>query len=113
SRAGQALGNGIKNAATGVMGVVAAGLGVALASGIGRLTAIDNAQAKLRGLGHDGQTVASIMKNATASVKGTAFGLGEAANVAASAVAAGIKPGEQLESHLKRISNNASAAGIS
>lgn len=113
SRAGQALGNAFKGAATVAVTAGAAALGVALGAGFSRLTAIDGARAKLTGLGHDGQSVAAIMKDATASVKGTAFGLGEAANVAAGAVAAQIKPGKELESHLKRVANNASAAGMS
>lgn len=113
SRAGQALGNALKGAATVGVAAAAAALGVALGAGFSRLTAIDGARAKLTGLGHDGQSVAAIMKDATASVKGTAFGLGEAANVAAGAVAAQIKPGKELESHLKRVANNASAAGMS
>lgn len=37
------------------------------------------------------------MGNALASVKGTAFGLGDAASVAATLVASGIKQGGDLE----------------
>ena len=113
SAAGGALGSGLKNAATAGVTVAAAGIGVALGKGFGRLTALDTAQAKLRGLGHDADSVTQIMANASASVKGTAFGLGEAATVAGAAVAAQIKPGKELESHLKRVANNASAAGMS
>lgn len=94
-------------------GVAVAGLGAALTKGLGRLTAIENAQAKMRGLGHDTKTVDEIMKNALASVKGTAFGLGEAATAAASAVAAGIEPGEKLTGHLTNVANTAAAAGTS
>ncbi|QZY52925.1 phage tail protein [Leucobacter tenebrionis] len=113
ARAGQALGAAFKGAATvGVTGAAAA-LGIAFSAGFSRLTALDTARAKLTGLGHDGTTVAKVMQNATASVKGTAFGLGEAANVAAGAMAAQIKPGRALESHLKRVANNAAAAGVS
>ncbi|WP_336991023.1 phage tail protein [Leucobacter sp. VD1] len=113
SRAGAALGNGLRNTAAAGVTAAAAGIGVALGKGFGRLTAIDTAQAKLRGLGNDAGTVTAIMGDAMASVKGTSFGLGEAATVAASAVAAGIRPGEALQGHLKRIANNASAAGMS
>lgn len=111
--AGRALSAGIRGAATAGVTAVAAGIGVAFAKGVGRLGAIDTAQAKLRGLGNDAKTVKAIMGDALSSVRGTAFGLGEAATVAASAVAAGIKPGQQLQGHLKSIANNASAAGIS
>ncbi|MDO5633280.1 MAG: tape measure protein [Micrococcus sp.] len=92
-------------------GAMAAGVGVALAKGFGRLTAIENAQAKMRGLGHDSATVETIMGNALASVKGTAYGLDDAATAAAGAVAAGIKPGAELEGVLKSVTNSAAASG--
>ena len=88
-----------------------AGIGVALNKGLQRLTGIENAQAKLRGLGNSAQDVEDIMGNALAAVKGTAFGLDEAATVAASAVTAGIKPGAQLEQVLKNVANTAAASG--
>lgn len=105
---------GIKAAtqvATASVAAAGVGMGVALTKGLGRLNAIDSAKAKLRGLGNDGETTAVIMQNATAAVKGTAFGLDEAATTAAGAVAAGIKPGQQLESTLKTVANVAAATG--
>lgn len=87
--------------------------GTAFAKGFSRLKAIDVAQAKLRGLGNDADAVSVIMQNASASVKGTAFGLDAAATAAAGAVAAGIQPGEQLEAVLKSVSNSAAASGSS
>ena len=112
-RAASQIGNAFKTTLGGAVAAGVAALGVAVTKGFSRLTAIDEARAKLTGLGNDGGAVAKIMSNASASVKGTAFGLGEAATVAAAAVAAQIKPGAQLEAHLKRVANNASAAGIS
>lgn len=116
---GKKIGGGIANAvgkiaktalvATGAVAV--AGLGAALVKGFNRLNAIDTAQAKLRGLGNSAADVDVIMQNALASVRGTAFGLGDAATVAAQAVAAGIKPGQQLEGVLKSVANSAAAAG--
>jgi tape measure domain-containing protein len=95
-------------------GVAAGGLiGTAMAKGMGRLTAIENAQQKLLGLGNDTKTVAGVMNDALSSVKGTAFGLGEAASVAAGLVAAGIKPGQQLETTLKTVGDTAAIAGRS
>ena len=94
-----------------VAGVGALALGAALTKGFERLNTIDQAQAKLRGLGNDADTVDVIMENALASVKGTAFGLGDAATVAAQAVAAGIQPGEQLQGVLDSVANSAAAAG--
>lgn len=112
--AGMAKG-GLKIAGAGLMaGGAAAGAlgGMALKGGFGRLVSIEGAQAKMRGLGHDETAVDMIMSNATASVKGTAFGLGEASTVAAGAVAAGIKPGEELEGMLKSVANSAAAADV-
>lgn len=107
SSAGKAMKVGAAALAT----TLAAGVGTALVKGFQRLDAIDTARAKLTGLGNDTKTVDQIMQNALASVKGTAFGLGDAATVASQAVAAGIKPGAQLESVLKTVANAAAAAG--
>ena len=84
-----------------------------LGRGLARLTAIDEATAKLRGLGFSADTVATVMSNALASVKGTAFGLDEAATVAATAIAAGIKPGQDLQRTLGLVGDTATIAGTS
>lgn len=86
--------------------------GIFLVSGWNRLTAIDDARGKLKALGHDGTSVEAIMTDALASVKGTSFGLGDAAGIAASAVAAGIKPGQELQRTLKLTADAAAVAGI-
>ena len=94
----------------------AAGLGLltgALTSGFARLQSIDNATNKLEGLGHSAESVQTIMDSALASVKGTAYGLGDAANIAASAVAAGIQPGQELTKYLTLTADAASIAGVS
>jgi len=88
-------------------------LAFSIAKGFGRLNAIEQAQAKLRGLGHDAKSIETIMVSALASVKGTAFGLDEAATAAASAVAAGIKPGKELTRYLKLTADAATIAGTS
>jgi len=87
-------------------------VGTILGKGWGRLTALDNAKAKLKGLGNSAEDVETIMANANASVAGTAFGLDAAATTAAGAVAAGIKPGQALERMLKGVANTAAAANI-
>lgn len=115
---GRAL-TGVGKAAVGVVGVgLAAGIGAtgilagtAFSKGLDRAISIQNAQAKLTGLGHSTQAVEKIMNNALASVKGTAFGLGDAAGVAAGAVAAGIKPGNELTRVLRLTADAATIAG--
>lgn len=86
----------------------AAGLGTVLYKGFSRLNNIENARSKLDGLGHSAKAVDGIMANALASVDKTAFGLDEAASTAANSVAAGIKPGKELERTLKTIADAAS-----
>lgn len=114
---GQQIGNGL----TAVGGRVAmagglalaAGFGAALTRGFGRLRAIDDARFKLAGLGHDAEMVDTIMESALASVLGTAYGLGEAATIAASAVAAGVEPGDELTRTLSLTGDAATIAGTS
>lgn len=117
SRWGGKITGGISTALKGsvaAVGATAGGLlGVSMAKGFGRLASIDMAQAKLKGLGHDAETVSSIMDDSLKSVKGTAHGLEEAATTSSMMVAAGIKPGEQLEQVLKTVGDTASMAGRS
>lgn len=91
----------------------AAMLGLALKGGIERSLKIEDAQAKLRGLGHTTESINTIMDSALASVKGTAAGLDEAATMAANAVAAGIEPGENLTAALSLVNDAATIAGVS
>ncbi len=107
------LGAALRTGAAAAGGVAALALGTALTKGFERITAIDDAKGKLAGLGHDTQGIATIMESALGSVKGTAFGLGDAAGIAASAVAAGIKPGEQLTKYLSLTADAATIAGSS
>lgn len=88
-------------------------LGIAVTKGFGRLQAIEQAQALLEGTGNSAAEVEQVMTDALASVKGTAFGLGDAAQVAATTVAAGIKPGQDLERVLKATADTAAVAGTS
>jgi tape measure domain-containing protein len=99
---------GIASAAIG--GIVSAKV---IRGGIDRQLNIEDAQAQLRGLGHDAESVQTIMSDALAAVKGTAFGLDEAATTAATAVAAGIRPGQELERYLRLTSDAATIAGTS
>lgn len=118
---GKSFGQKFSSAATGLLkkGGIAAGAagGAAVATGItkglGRLNSIEQAEAKLKGLGNSTQQVGSIMENALASVNGTAFGLEEAATTAGSLVAAGIKPGQELEGVLTTVADTATIAGRS
>lgn len=113
AKMGDAIGNALKVSAVAIGGTAVAGIGLALTKGFGRLQAIEEAKAKLSGLGHDVESVTQIMNDAMASVKGTAFGLGDAATVSAAIVAAGIKPGKELEGVLKTVADTATISGRS
>lgn len=116
-RMGSSLGSSLKNAVSsvgaGVTALAATVGGMALGGGISRALSIENAQAKLTGLGHDAASVTQIMQDALASVKGTAYGLGDAATVAAGLVAAGVQQGPQLEGILKTVADTATISGRS
>lgn len=119
--AGRSIGSRIMgNVSTAIKGTVAvvgalgtAIAGIAIKGGISRQLNIEDAQAKLKGLGNSTESVTAIMNDALAAVKGTAFGLDSAATTAASAVAAGIKPGKDLEKYLRLTADAATIAGTS
>ena len=113
ARGASMLGSALKKGAMGAGAAVAGALGTSLALGFKRLSAIDEAQAKLRGLGHDATTISRVMDNALNAVRGTAFGLGDAAGLAGVIVASGIKPGKDLETVLKRVADSAAISGSS
>ena len=118
-RAGSARGSGLGGKLWGGLKKTAVGAGVAIggvlagsvAKGFQRLSAIEQAEAKLSGLGHSAESVEAIMANALGAVKGTAFGLDEAAGLAGTLVASGIKPGEELEKTLRLTADSATIAG--
>lgn len=111
SYVGPKLWSGIKLGAIGAAGAVAGVFSGAVVKGFSRLSSIEQAEAKLTGLGHSAESVSSIMDNALASVKGTAFGLDEAAGLAGTLVASGIKPGQELEKTLALTADSATIAG--
>lgn len=112
SRMASATARGIEGIFSGAAVTIGGVMTAALAGGWGRMVSIDNAQAKLAGLGHSAEAVEDIMDSALKSVEGTAFGLGDAADIAASAVAAGVKPGKDLTKYLSTTAAAAAAAGV-
>lgn len=106
----KALRVGMTAAAT-VAGAAVAGVGFAVTKGFGRLQQIEQATFMLKGLGHEAEGIETIMDSALAAVKGTAFGLGDAAQIAAQAVAAGVEPGEDLTRVLSTIADTAAITG--
>ena len=95
-----------------IVGLISTLGSAALVKGWQRLAGIDEARAKLDGLGHSAETVESVLESALDSVRGTAFGFSDAATIAASAIAAGINEGKELTRYLKLIGDTAAIAGI-
>jgi tape measure domain-containing protein len=94
--------------------IAGAALGaITIGPGLKRLTDIDTAQAKLKGLGLSAESVQSVMDSALKSVKGTAYGLGDAATVAAGLAAAGVQQGDQMTKMLTTVADVAAASGRS
>ena len=95
------------------LGAATALAGLSLVKGFNRLKNIDTAKAQLEGLGHSAKEVEAIMDSAMQAVKGTAYGFDEAATAAASAVAAGIKPGQELTRYLGLVGDAAAQSKLS
>tara|TARA_R110000868_G_scaffold172824_2_gene408822 strand:- start:73 stop:2394 length:2322 start_codon:yes stop_codon:yes gene_type:complete len=119
TKGGQLFGGKFEKAAKGLFavaiagaGIAAASVGIALSKGFERLQGIEEAQAKLVGLGNTTEDVSLIMENALSAVRGTAFGMADAATIAASAVAAGVAPGEDLAYYLKTVADASYIAGV-
>ena len=116
--AGQGLidyGNGMTKLGKGMTKYVTAPiLGAATAAGTlvaslgwGRLKAIDAAKAQLEGFGYSLQDVERISKQVNEAVTGTTMTMAEGTSVAAGALAAGVKEGEELVNYIKRVGNAA------
>ena len=89
------------------------GVSTAIGSGFSRLQNIEQAETMLAGLGHEASAIEGIMDNAMASVKGTAFGFGDAASAAATFIGAGVKQGDELERVLSLVGDTAAITGSS
>lgn len=103
---GALLGIGAKAATTFMDGVHAG-----ISGGMARLQSVEQAEKMLLGLGNSAEKVDTIMDNAMKSVKGTAYGFGDAAKMAATFVGANVKEGEDLTRVLKLVGDTASITG--
>jgi tape measure domain-containing protein len=79
-------------------------LGPLITGGKERATNIEQAQFQFRGLGMD---VQAVMQDALSAVKGTAYGLGDAAKAAAQFGASGITAGADMSQSLRAIAGTA------
>lgn len=100
-------------AATAKRVLPALSIGAVIGAGWNRFTGIENAEQQLKGLGNSAAETKSIMDSTLAAVKGTAFGLDEAASAAATATAAGVKSGEELQKYLTLVGDIAAITNSS
>lgn len=110
----QRFANSIKTGMTrATQAVAAAGTAIAGASifkGFNRLSAIEESTVKLKTFGIN---VEQAMNQANTAVKGTAFGLGDAATATAQMSAAGIQLGKDMQQSLGLIGDTAAITGAS
>src|SRR5690625_2066775 len=92
------------------MGAATAVGGLVGALGFKRLVGMDNAQAKLKGLGVEGKQLDIVMGNVKTAVQGTTHTMADGADVAAGALAAGVKEGAELERYIKLVGDAATGS---
>ncbi|WP_368867842.1 tape measure protein [Staphylococcus epidermidis] len=88
-----------------VAGTAMAGITAKL--GFDRLVGLDTAKAKLEGLGYSTKEVGSITNQVTHAIQGGMTTMAEGTDVAAGALAAGVKQGKELEKYIKLVGDAA------
>lgn len=95
-------------AAGAVLGLALVGaVGLVAKKGIDRALNIEDAKSTMKSLGYVADEVDGIVNNVLNAVKGTAYALDEGMGAAASSLAAGIKPGKELEGWVRLIGDAA------
>lgn len=97
---GQSLTNNITKPALIAGGALTAMVGKL---GFDRLVGLDSAQAKLEGLGYSVKEVERISDQVTNGIKGGMTTMAEGTDIAAGALASGVKEGKELEKYIKLV----------
>lgn len=84
--------------------------GITAKLGFDRLVGLDSAQAKLEGLGYSTKEVGEISDQVTNAIKGGMTTMAEGTDVAAGALASGVKEGKELEHYIKLVGDAAVGA---
>lgn len=84
--------------------------GLFAAFGWKRLTGLDSAQAKLKGLGYSAKDVERISKDVEKAIEGGMTTFAEGTDIAAGALAAGVKEGKELQRYIKLVGDAAVGA---
>lgn len=107
SSTGKSLTNSITKPAL-IAGTAIGGITAKL--GFDRLVGLDSAQAKLEGLGYSTKEVGEISDQVTNAIKGGMTTMAEGTDVAAGALASGVKEGKELEHYIKLVGDAAVGA---
>lgn len=85
--------------------------GITAKLGFDRLVGLDTAKAKLKGLGYSTKEVGSITDQVTTAIKGGMTTMAEGTDIAAGALAAGVKEGKDLEKYIRLVGDAAAGSG--
>lgn len=107
SATGRSLTNSITKPAL-IAGTAIGGITAKL--GFDRLVGLDSAKAKLEGLGYSTKEVGEISDQVTNAIKGGMTTMAEGTDVAAGALASGVKEGKELEHYIKLVGDAAVGA---
>lgn len=81
--------------------------GITAKLGFDRLVGLDSAKAKLEGLGYSTKEVGSITDQVSKAIEGGMTTMAEGTDIAAGALAAGVKEGKDLEKYIKLVGDAA------
>ncbi|MCY1608034.1 hypothetical protein NW132_02335 [Staphylococcus pettenkoferi] len=84
--------------------------GITAKLGFDRLVGLDSAKAKLEGLGYSTKEVGSITDQVAKAIEGGMTTMAEGTDIAAGALAAGVKEGKDLEHYIKLVGDAAVGA---
>lgn len=107
SATGRSLTNSITKPAL-IAGTAIGGITAKL--GFDRLVGLDSAKAKLEGLGYSTKEIGDITDQVTNAIKGGMTTMAEGTDVAAGALASGVKEGKELEHYIKLVGDAAVGA---
>ena len=107
------VGSGLTNKIT-KPALVAGGAmaGITAKLGFDRLVGLDTAKAKLEGLGYSTKEVGSITDQVTRAIDGGMTTMAEGTDVAAGALASGVKEGKELEKYIKLVGDASVGAQV-
>jgi len=110
-RAAASIGRAFQGVLGGAVTAAVVGVTASLKGGFDRLVSVENATAKMKGFGLAAETVEKVMGDVKSAVTDTMYTTGDMANIAAQALVAGVKPGEQLNKLMSAVKNTAAGTG--